>query len=177
MTRQLPACLLALLLLAPATAAEKPAAQATTLPNPILFVTQVPVPGDFTGVASTFGNQLADLERVPRGGDLWILYPDGTLKNLTKAAGYGVAGMQGVTSIAVREPSVHWSGTKALFSMVIGSSAQQYVFGTYTWQLYEVTGLGKNDAPVITKVPNQPSGYNNVAPLYGTDERVLFTSD
>ena len=27
------------------------------LPNPILFVTQVPVPGDFTSICSVFGNQ------------------------------------------------------------------------------------------------------------------------
>jgi hypothetical protein len=50
-------------------------------PHAILFVTQVPVPTDFTTIGSTFGNH--------RGGDLWIRYPDGTLRNLTALAGYG----------------------------------------------------------------------------------------
>src|SRR5438552_6891662 len=90
---------------------------AAQIRNPILFVTQVPLPGDFTTVASVFGNQIPAAAEAPRGGDLWIRYPDGTMKNLTRAAGFGGSGMQGPTSIAVREPSVHWSGTKALFSM------------------------------------------------------------
>jgi len=150
---------------------------AITLANPILFVTQVPVPADFTTVASTFGNQAASVAEAPRGGDLWIRYPDGTLKNLTRAAGFGNSGMQGATSIAVREPSVHWSGTKALFSMVIGAPTRQYVWEDYYWQIYEVTGLGENETPVIRKIANQPANYNNVSPFYGTDDRILFTSD
>jgi hypothetical protein len=150
---------------------------AVTLVNPILFVTQVPVPGDFTTVASTFGNQLASVAEAPRGGDLWIRYADGTTKNLTRTAGFGNGGMQAAASIAVREPSVHWSGTKALFSMVIGAPSQQYLWEPYHWQLYEVTGLGQNETPVIRKIANQPASYNNVSPFYGTDDRILFTSD
>ncbi|MFN8549223.1 MAG: hypothetical protein U0527_14930 [Candidatus Eisenbacteria bacterium] len=146
------------------------------LQNPILFVTQVPCPADFTTVGSTFGNHQGDAAGAPRGGDLWILYPDGTLKNLTQTAGYGVNGFQGVNGIAVREPSVHWSGTKALFSMVIGTP-NQYQWNDYFWQIYEITGLGKNETPVITKVPHQPASTNNVSPFYGSDDRVLFTSD
>src|SRR5881398_2075461 len=150
---------------------------AVTLANPILFVTQVPVPADFTTVASTFGNQLAAVAEAPRGGDLWIRYPDGTTKNLTRAAGFGNGGMQGKSSIAVRQPSVHWSGTKAVFSMVIGAPARQYLVETYYWQLYEITGLGQNETPVIIKVPHQPANFNNISPIYGTDDRVIFTSD
>ncbi|MEK6373980.1 MAG: hypothetical protein AABO58_14940 [Acidobacteriota bacterium] len=150
---------------------------AAQLQNPILFVTQVPVPADFTTVVSTFGNQLGTMEAAPRGGDLWIRYPDGATKNLTRAAGFGGTGMQGPSSIAVREPSVHWSGTKALFSMVIGAPPQQYLWQDYSWQIYEITGLGANDTPVIRKIANQPAGYNNVSPIYGTDDRILFTSD
>jgi hypothetical protein len=153
------------------------AVAAVQLRNPILFVTQVPVPGDFTSVASTFGNHVPTAEAAPRGGDLWIRYPDGVLKNLTRAAGFGGSGMQGAAAIAVREPSVHWSGTKALFSMAVGAPVQQYVWQTYVWQIYEVTGLGESDTPVIRKIANQPAGYNNVSPFYGTDDRVLFTSD
>ncbi len=150
--------------------------QAAALPHPILFVTQVPIPADFATVGSVFANHLGDMGRVGRGGDLWILYPNGVLKNLTQAAGYGVSGFQGEQSIAVREPSVHWDGTKALFSMVMGSPVQ-YQWEEYLWQIYEIEGLGPTDTPVITKVPNQPAAYNNVSPFYGTDDRVLFTSD
>jgi len=106
-----------------------------------------------------------------------IRYPDGTLKNLTAAAGFGATGFQGGAAIAVREPSVHWSGTRAIFSMVVGGTDRRYVHGDWRWQLYEITGLAAGDTPVITRVPNQPSAYNNVSPIYGTDDRILFTSD
>ncbi|HET9314809.1 MAG TPA: Calx-beta domain-containing protein, partial [Vicinamibacteria bacterium] len=158
----------------PVPAAAAPAAT----PYPVLFVTQVPIPYDFTTIASVFGNHLTAMDSVGRGGDLYIRYPDGTLKNLTALAGYGVAsGFQGPTSIAVREPTVHWSGTKALFSMVIGAPPVQYQYVTTYWQIYEVTGLGQGDTPVITRVPNQPASFNNVSPLYASDDRILFTSD
>jgi len=146
-------------------------------PFPILFVTQIPIPQDFTSIGSVFGNHKADMQSVGRGGDLWIRYPDGTLKNLTAAAGYGNATFQGAQAIAVRDPSVHWDGTKAVFSMVIGAPTQQYQVRQFYWQLYEITGLGPKQTPVITKVPHQPDNVNNISPLYGTDERILFTSD
>src|SRR5262245_61756343 len=94
---------------------------AVVLPNPILFVTQVPFPYDTTAITSVFANHLPTTKAAPRGGDLCILYPDGALKNLTALAGYGKSGAQDTNGIAVREPSMHWSGTKALFSMVVGS--------------------------------------------------------
>ncbi|MCB0518449.1 MAG: hypothetical protein KDD27_05905 [Saprospiraceae bacterium] len=150
---------------------------AQPLPHPILFCTQVPNPNGFGSSMETFGNHNASMDAVPRGGDLYIRYPDGTLKNLTQLAGYGQNGMQGATAIAVRDPHVHWDGQKALFSMVVGAPTQQYQVNTYHWQLYEVTGLGQNDTPVITLVPNQPAGYNNVNPIYGTDDRIIFASD
>ena len=151
--------------------------QGSQLPNPILFVTQFPIAADFTTIGSVFGNHRASMDSVARGGDLWIRYPDGSQKNLTAAAGYGVAGMQGATAIAVRDPSVHWDGTKALFSMVIGAPIKQYEVLTFYWQLYEITGLGQNQTPVITKVPSQPAQYNNISPIYGTDDRIIFTTD
>ena len=119
--------------------------------NPILFVTQVPKPEDFTTITSTFGNHSGQIDSVPRGGDLWIRYPDGSLKNLTRAAGYGMDGLQGANAIAVRDPHVHWSGTRALFSMVVGAP-QQYQWNPYYWQIYEITGLGKNDTPAIARI-------------------------
>jgi hypothetical protein len=152
-----------------------------TTPYPILFVTQPPVRADFTTIGSTFGNHGASMDDAARGGALWMRYPDGTLKNLTAAAGYGSAapdGFQGADAIAVRNPAVHWDGEKALFSMVIGAPAAQYDYSSvYYWQLYEISGLGPDDTPVITKVANQPPDYNNVSPIYGTDDRIIFTSD
>jgi hypothetical protein len=114
---------------------------------------------------------------VPRGGDLMLLYPDGTLRNLTKEAGFGMDGQQGAQAIAVREPSVHWDGTKALFSMVIGAPTQQYQISDAHWQIYEVSGLAKGQTVSIKKVVGQPEAFNNVSPLYASDDRVLFTSD
>ncbi|HEY6228069.1 MAG TPA: hypothetical protein VI282_13175 [Verrucomicrobiae bacterium] len=91
------------------------------LPNPILFVTQTPLPGDFTSIVSLFGNHRGSMDSAPRGGALWIRYQDGTLRNLTLAAGFGHDGSQNTDGIAVREPCVHWDGTKAIFSMVVGA--------------------------------------------------------
>ncbi|HNJ13744.1 MAG TPA: S-layer homology domain-containing protein [Anaerolineales bacterium] len=153
---------------------------AVTTSNPILFVTQLPIRQDFTTITAVFGNHKAGMQDVGRGGDLWIRYGDGSLKNLTQAAGYGSTGANGFqdhNAISVRDPYVYWDGTKALFSMVIGAPEQQYTVETYYWQIYEITGLGKNQSPVITKVPNQPEGFNNITPIYGTDDRIIFTSD
>src|SRR4051794_17367980 len=59
------------------------------LPNAILFVTQVPIATEindanvsnvFASAVSPFGNHLADTAHAGRGGDLWLRYPDGTLK-------------------------------------------------------------------------------------------------
>ena len=144
--------------------------------NPVLFVTQVPIPADFTTIGATFGNHIPAMWAVGRGGDLWIHYPDGTLKNLTEAAGYGVTGFQDENAIAVREPNVHWDGQKALFSMVIGAPEEIYQWETYYWQIYEISGLGQSDTPVITKITNQPL-YNNVAPIYDSDDNIIFASD
>src|SRR5947207_4983735 len=130
------------LLPALAGAEAPPRTESITLTNPIMFVGQVPVPGDFTAVASAFGNQDGHESVAPRGGDLFIQYPSGTLKNVTRTAGFGNTGFQGATSIAVREPCVHWSGNKALFSMVIGAPTQQFQVATFHWQIYEVTNLG-----------------------------------
>lgn len=114
---------------------------------------------------------------MARGGDLMIRYPDRRLRNLTREAGFGMDGLQTTNAIAVREPAVHWSGTRALFSMVVGAPTAQYQVTSHVWQLYEVSGLASGATAVITKVAGQPAGYNNVSPFYGSDDRVLFTSD
>lgn len=146
-------------------------------PGTIIFATQVPMLVDFAGRLSTFGNHRPGEDIAPRGGDLMIRYPDGLLRFLTKEAGYGMDGFQGASSIAVRDPAVHWSGNKAVFSMIVGSAPVQFANNGYVWQLYEVTGLKRSEAPVVTKVPNQPITYNNISPVYGTDDRIIFTTD
>lgn len=162
-----------------------------TLPHPLLFVTQVPIPYDASKikfqpnpVTATFANHLPETAMSGRGGDLYLLQPGPpvTLVNLTGAAGYGVAaGFQGATSIAVRDPCVSFDAGKALFSMVIGAPT---VIGqnvaTY-WQIYELANLDQvvasNAIPIIGLVPNQPAGRNNVSPCYASDGRIFFTSD
>ena len=148
-----------------------------TTPYPILFVTQVPPANDDATRLSAFANHLPGVDQAPRGGDLMLRYPDGTLRSLTREAGFGNDGSQGGMAIAVREPAVHWSGRKALFSMVVGAPTQPGAVQPSYWQLYEVTGLERGQTATVTRVPNQPARYNNLSPLYGSDERVLFTSD
>ena len=138
----------------------------------ILFVTQPPFGGDFASANAVFGNHNPYTGSAPRGGDLYIRYGDGSLRNLTADAGYGTKPGE---EIAVREPSVHWSGAKALFAMVIGGTTKNDYSPVY-WQIYEVTGIGKGEPTSIRRLP-QPSDSNNVSPLYGTDDRILFTTD
>jgi hypothetical protein len=144
---------------------------AAQIPYPILFVTQTPNGGDFANLLSTFGTHRGDTESAPRGGDLWVLHPDGTRRNLTAEAGYGSAGHE----IAVRDPSPHPDGTRALFSMVIGGTTQDDYDPVY-FQIYEVTGFGQGQTVSIRRLA-QPSDYNNVSPVYGAGDRILFTSD
>lgn len=138
----------------------------------IMFVTQPPFGGDFASANAVFGNHNPYTGSSPRGGDLYIRYGDGSLRNLTAEAGYGAKPGE---EIAVREPSVHWSGAKALFSMVIGGTTKND-YSPVFWQIYEVTGIGKGEPVSIRRLP-QPPDSNNVSPLYGTDDRILFTSD
>jgi hypothetical protein len=168
-----PTLLLAMLLLP----VVLPAEATVTTPYPIVFVTQVPVPADFTTIGSTFGNHLSRQQAVARGGDVWIRDTDGTLRNLTAAAGLGQEGLQGANAIAVRDPSPSWDGRKLVFSAVIGAPTQRYVEPETRWQLYEMTGLARGETPVVTRVANQPAAYNNISPVYGSDDRIIFSSD
>ena len=54
--------------------------------NPIMFVTQFPT----SAIGSTFSNHQTNPDEVGRGGDLYIRYVDGTLRNLTREAGFGI---------------------------------------------------------------------------------------
>jgi hypothetical protein len=75
------------------------------LTDSILFVTRARITGDFTRIASTFGNKKATPGSYGHGGDLYVRYPDGAIKNLTRAGGYGVWGSQATNGKAVRQSS------------------------------------------------------------------------
>lgn len=163
--------MLALALALPAAAQAAAPAAPAPLRYPILFATQVPPQHDRATRLSAFANHLPGIEAAPRGGDLMLRYPDGLLRNLTREAGFGSEGEQGNKAIAVREPSVHWDGRRALFSMVVGAGRRAF------WQVYEVSGLDRNAPVRIAKVAGQPPDANNLSPFYATDGRILFTSD
>src|SRR6266853_3503327 len=77
-------------------------AAALTLTNPIVFVTQPPIPHElnssvsnvFLSVVTIFGNQQADTAHAARGGDLWMMTTNLGLVNLTRKAGFGTNGIQ-----------------------------------------------------------------------------------
>ncbi|MBB5033914.1 Calx-beta domain-containing protein [Prosthecobacter vanneervenii] len=170
---------------------------AGTLNKDVLYVTQVPVPDEILSssnhditltrmsIASAMQNPQATPENAPRGGALWIRYANGTRRNLTNAAGYGGAvdanfnatGFQGASSIAVAHPFMHWSGTKAIFAMVVGAPTSTSDTTVFHWQLYEITNFASGQTPVITLVSGQPTNYNNVYACYDTQDRIIFVSD
>lgn len=152
-------------------------APAQSLTNPILYVTQVPPTETKGTVVSVGGNHLGDTISAPRGGDLMIRYPNGSVRNLTLEAGFGERGLYQITdkAIAVRDPDVHWSGTRALFSMVVGT---EYDGREHYWQIYEIIGLGENDKLAIRHVPGQSAEFNNIQPAYtSSDSKIVFVSD
>lgn len=140
--------------------------------EPILFVTQTPFSYGDPALGAVFGNHQGSANLAPRGGDLYIRYDDGTLRNLTQELGYGIAPSQ---EICVRDPHVHWDGQKALFSMVIGGTTPGDLTPVY-FQIYEITGILQNQAAHIAKL-NQPDNYNNVNAIYGIDDSILFVTD
>ncbi len=167
-----------ILLALAATVSQGETTEGGSIQNPILFVTQFPIAADFATIGSTFANHLPRVDRTGRGGDLYIRYPSGELCNVTRENGYGEAGIfQGEDSIAVRDPHVHWDGTKALFSMAIGAPPEQFQWTLEYWQIYEVTGLASCATTAITKIPHQPEDYNNLTPIYSPDGRIVFSSD
>ena len=172
-------------------------ATAGTLNKDVLYVTQVPVPDEILNntnhditlthmsIASAMQNPQATPVNAPRGGALWIRYADGTRRNLTNAAGFGGAvdanfnatGFQGANSIAVAHPFMHWSGTKAIFAMIVGAPASTSDTTVFHWQLYEITNFASGQTPVIALVNGQPTNYNNLYACYDTQDRIIFVSD
>jgi len=189
-TMKLPLTVLGWLIAVMLLSAAEARAASVSLANPVLFVTQVPITTEINGtvsntflsVVSLFSNHTADTARAGRGGDLWLRLTNGALLNLTRAAGLGRSGVQHTNGIAVRDPHVHWSGSKALFSMVASAPAVSNDVAQFFWQLYEITNLAAivantNLTPGIVLLPNQPTNCNNVSPCYATDGRIIFATD
>lgn len=156
------------------------------LENPLLFTLVGPPAlsyGSYAHQLETFGNHLTSMRVAPRGGDLALMDIYGNVRLLTQEAGFGLATgeIQTESAIAVRQPAIHWDGTRALFSMIIGGPIKAYdqTYRDNTWQIYEITNLDQvieGDTAIIVKVPFQPE-YNNISPIYGTDDQIIYTSD
>ena len=169
-----------------------PALYAGNPTNPILFITQVPIPEEvnsrdvtqsFMSIASPFSNHLADTLHAGRGGSLWVRFNNGQLVNLLAVADWSAiaGGQPAADAMAVRNPAVNWTATKAIFSMTIGKPSGPADTTQYLFQLYEITlptqaQLAANVKPVLTKVTNQPP-YNNVFPTYAQSGKIVFSSD
>ncbi len=170
---------------------------AAPLARTVLYVTQTPIPDESLApnhvnaqnkinVTTTMPSPLADTLHAARGGALMIRYANSaTPRNLTAAAGFGgsidanqnYTGFQGAGSLAVQRPFMHWSGTKAIFSMVVGGPANAGDTSTFRWQLYEITNFGQGQTPVISHVQGQPANYDNMQACYDTQDRIIFVSD
>ncbi|HEX2567988.1 MAG TPA: Calx-beta domain-containing protein [Polyangia bacterium] len=162
--------------------------------NPILFVTQVPMPEEvnsrtvlqaYMSCVSPFSNHLGGTAYAGRGGSLYVRFSNGQVVNLLAVADWGAipGGQPNPNTIAVRNPNVNYAGDKALFSMVIGVPSGPTDTTQFLWQLYEITlptqaQLNGTPAvkPVLTRVANQPA-YNNVFPTYAPGGLIVFASD
>ncbi|MEY2529858.1 MAG: hypothetical protein QOJ05_1948 [Verrucomicrobiota bacterium] len=167
--------------------------------NPILFVTQVPmpeevntrtIPSNYMSCVSPFGSHLGGTAFAGRGGSLWVRFPanpnpnlNHQLVDLLAVADWSAisGGQPAANTIAVRNPSVFWDKTKAVFSMVAGAPSGPGDTTNFVWQLYEITlptqaQLNAAVRPVVTKVANQPA-YNNVMPCYAPVGQFVFASD
>ena len=160
--------------------------------NPILFVTQVPIPEEvntrdltqsFMSTVSPFGNHLADTTHAGRGGSLLVRFNNAQVVDLLAAADWSAipGGKPAADAMAVRNPSVHWSAGKAIFSMTTGKPSGPADATGYLFQLYEITlptqaQLNAAVKPVLSLVPNQPA-YNNVFPTYAQSGKIVFASD
>lgn len=164
-----------------------PREQEKILDNPILFALVPPPMHTSTSYGhqmETFGNHLTEMEAAPRGGDLCLMDVNGNIRFLTAEANFGVpvGEIQTEKAIAVRQPCIHWSGKRALFSMVIGGPVKRFdvSYQMNKWQIYEITNLDEvvtqGKVANIVKVAGQPD-YNNISPIYGSDDQILFTSD
>src|SRR3954470_246208 len=168
------------------------AASAGNPSNPILFVTQVPMPEEansrnvtesYQSCVSPFSNHLGDTAFAGRGGSLYVRFSNGQVVDLLSVANWSAipVGQPPANTVAVRNPSVNWAADKAVFSMVVGVPSGPTDTTQFFWQLYEITlptqaQLAGGTLPVVTRVANQPA-YNNVFPTYGLNGKLIFASD
>src|SRR5436190_7064053 len=188
MNRRLSFALAVLLFVSPAFAADPT--------NPILFVTQVPMPEEvntrtvtnsYMSCVSPFGNHLGGTAFAGRGGSLWVRFPANAIPalnhqvvDLLAVASWAAipGGKPAANAIAVRNPCVYWDKSKAVFSMVTGAPSGPNDNTNFVWQLYEITlpsqaQLNASLQPILTKVANQPP-YNNVMPCYTPGGQFIF---
>ena len=160
--------------------------------NPILFVTQVPIPEEvntrdvtqsFMSIASPFSNHLADTLHAGRGGSLFVRFANAQVVDLLALADWSAipGGKPAADAMAVRNPAVNWTATRAIFSMTTGKPSGPADTTQYLFQLYEITlptqaQLTANVKPLLTHVANQPA-YNNVFPTYAQGGKIVFASD
>ena len=99
-----------LLIIAPSLHAGNPA-------NPILFVTQVPMPEEvntrdvtqsFMSSVSPFSNHLADTLHAGRGGSLWVRFANGQIVNLLSVADWSAipGGQPASDAMAAEQPNI-----------------------------------------------------------------------
>src|SRR5437868_9576292 len=104
------------------------AASAGNPSNPILFVTQVPMPEEvnsrtvtesYQSCVSPFSNHLADTAHAGRGGSLFVRFSNGQVLDLLSVADWSAVpgGKPAANTVAVRNPNVSWAADKAIFSM------------------------------------------------------------
>ena len=138
--------------------------------NPILFVTQVPIPEEvntrdvtqsFMSIASPFSNQLADTLHAGRGGSLFVRFANAQVVDLLAVADWsGVSGDKpAADAMAVRNPAVNWTATKPIFSMTTGKPSGPADATLFLIQLYEITlptqvQRAENVKLVLTRVAN-----------------------
>lgn len=160
--------------------------------SPILFVTQVPIPEEentrdvtqsLMSITSPFSNHLADTLHAGRGGSLFVRFADTQVVDFLAVADWSAipGGKAAADAMAVRNPAVNWTATKAIFSMTSGKPSGPADATQYLFQLYEITlptqaQLTANVKPVLTKVANQPA-YNHVFPTYAQGGKIVFASD
>ena len=71
----------------------------------------------------------------------------------------------------MRDPAVHWNADRVLFSMVSGGEDRSLAESTRRQACLP------EETASIEPIAGQPVEYNNVSPVYTTDDRILFTSD
>jgi hypothetical protein len=147
-------------------------------PHPILFVTQMPISADFAAIGSVFANHRASIALSGRGGDLYIRYPDGSLRNLTREAGFGTAG-----ELPGRERDRRARSGRALVrhqgGLQHGGRCADPAVRRRQQLLAALRGQRPGPGPDRGDHAGrqQPADFNNIQPAYGSDGAMIFASD